>query len=108
MSARAAKPLTAKDKRRLVRNDLNASVDAISRVRSNKFTCAVNARVVITAISKLQFFFSKNSSSEDAILKPLLEDVKSFLGEFNQGNFSAEFCIIWKLAGKPMSLIVLQ
>jgi hypothetical protein len=108
MSTRAAKPLKAKDKRRLVRNDLNASIDAISSVRSNTFTCAVNARVVINAISNLQFFFSKNSSSEDAILKPLLEDVKSFLGEFNQGNFSAEFCIIWKLAGRPMTLIVLQ
>ena len=111
MSARAKKaekPLTAKDKRRLVRIDLKASFDAISSVSSNTFTCKATARVVITAISNLQFFFSKNSSSEDAILKPLLEEVKSFLDKFNQGDFSAEFCIIWKLAGRPMSLIVLQ
>jgi flagellar motor protein MotB len=113
MSAKNAKNAKALAKaesssRRLVRIELSYSRDAFRKANSGNLTCSVTARSTLMAILNLQKFFKNNSSSDDAKLKPLLQEVQTFLDEFNQGSFSSEFCTIWKLAGSPMSLIVLQ
>ena len=109
MSPKEAKALARKlaEERRKYRIDLGCVRDALTRARSGNLNCRVLARITLDATSNLQWFFLKNSSSEDANLKPLLEEIRAFLDEFNQGRFSAEFCIIWTLSGRPMDLIVL-
>jgi hypothetical protein len=94
--------------RRLVKNELNYAKLSINCARSGNFACKVTARATLGAFLNLQEFLKKNSSSQDEKLKPLLEEVRKFLGEFNQGSFSSEFCTIWNLAGRPMTLIVLH
>ena len=100
MSPKEAKALAKKlaEERRKYRIDLGYVRDALTCARSGNLNCRASTRTILQAILNLQVFF----------LKPLLEEIRAFLDEFNQGRFSAEFCIIWTLAGRPMDLIVLH
>jgi hypothetical protein len=95
-----AKDLAAE--RRKLRNDCKHLREVLNNANSGILTCRVTALAAIKAFLNIKEFFKKNSSSEDANLKPLLEEIRGFLDEFNQGRFSAEFCIICTLAGRPM------
>ena len=94
--------------RRKSRNDKKYLDEALFKARSGILTCRATAIAAIEAFSNIQEFFKKNSSSEDANLKLLLEEIREFLDQFNQGRFSAEFCIICTLADRPMESIVLH
>jgi hypothetical protein len=100
--------VSPKDIRRKCRTILNYVTDALTKARSGFFACTATARAVVRTIVDIKEFIETNSSSDDELLKPILEEVRAFLDDFKKGKFSAEFSIILERAGEPMTWTLLD
>jgi hypothetical protein len=104
----ASAKVSPKDIRRKGRTNLKYVIDALTKAHSGSFACTATARAVVRTIVDIKEFIKTNSSSDDKLLKPILEEVRAFLDDFKKGKFSADFSIILERAGEPMTLTLLD